>query len=429
MNPKLPLARRKIGIATRPYSFLCLAFLFTFLVGCAAPDVMPTATPTKTPLGAQAQAITTLVEEAAQPEATQPEATQTATVADTPVQSTVAATPVPPTATATVVVSATNTPSPPAVQPANAAPFTGIAVSDPAILNRQPIMVCVNNDTRGRAQHHGLSQADVVYEYLMDGYVTTRLTALYHSRDAEHIGPVRSARFPNVWMSEQYSGLLACSGGSDAIRYILRNEVTFHYLDGDLDDPNSNVYFFNMVDPTTGRLNYRTRLRTSTAGVRQWALQKGHLQSWNRPGFTYSQAQPSRENVPSAQINITYPGGNGVRWVYDANSGGYLRYQGGEQQIDLANGQPIVAQNVIVMTTLHEITDVIEDANGTKGVDVKLYGQNDVLVFRDGQAYGGFWQADETAPPRWNGFDGSPIPLKPGQSWVQAIRDGSEISY
>jgi len=131
----------------------------------------------------------------------------------------------------------------------------------------------------------------------------------------------------------------------------------------------------------------------------------------------------------SDEINITYPGGNSVRWVYSASDGGYLRYQGGKQQSDLANGEPIVAQNVIVMTTLHEITDVIEDSMGTKGVDVKLYGINDVLIFRDGQVYAGTWQADAATPPRWNGFDGSPIPLKPGQSWVQAIRESGEVSY
>ena len=167
----------------------------------------------------------------------------------------------------------------------------------------------------------------------------------------------------------------------------------------------------------------------STAGVRKWAENKGYLSAWNRAGFTYSQERPNRPSVASEQINITYPGGNSVRWVYSASSGGYLRYQGGVQQVDLANGKPVVAQNVIVMTTLHEVTDISEDSLGTKGIDVKLYGINDVLVFRDGQVYAGTWQADATTPPRWTGFDGTPISLKPGQSWVQAIRDSSEISY
>lgn len=438
MKQQSDLARPKNNAIC--FGVILLALLV--LVGCGAAPIEATPTPTKTPSGGQTVAdVATSAESSS---------TDVAAVASTPTAAVVnsqaaesqptenqppTSTPAEPTPTATtvsVVVAATSTPvSLPTLvpRPENVAPYTGLAVSDPAALTRQPIMICINNDTKGRSEHRGLAQADLVYEYLMDGYVTTRLTALYHSREADHIGPVRSARFPNVWMGEMYGGLLACSGGSDAIRYILRNEVSFYYLDGDLDDANSNVYFFNMQDGTTGKFDYRTRLRTSTAGVRKWAANKGYLSSWNRPGFTYSQERPNRASVPSEQINITYPGGNSVRWVYSASSGGYQRYQGGVQQIDLATGQPIIAQNVIVMTTLHEITDVIEDSLGTKGIDVKLYGINEVLVFRDGQVYAGTWQADATTPPRWTGFDGSPIPLKPGQSWVQAIRDSSEISY
>jgi len=432
--------------------FKVVSFYFTLLilfivVGCAPASEIATPTPTKTPLGGETANVATentpiattvststgivtgenvagesITGESIPNEATVVEATSTP-FAPAGTNTTVSVQVVPPTSTAV------------AIQPAlieravNAAPYTGLTVSDPAALTRQPIMICVNNDTKGRSQHHGLSQADVIYEYLMDGYVTTRLTAIYHSREADHIGPVRSARFPNVWMGEMYGGLLACSGGSDAIRYLLAYEVSFYYLDGDLDDSGSNVYFFNVRDTATGDFDYRTRLRTSTAGVRKWAENKGYLQAWNRAGFVYSNERPNHPGELSEQLNITYPGGNSVRWVYSASKGGYLRYQGGEQQIDLANGQPIVAQNVIVMTTLHEVTDVVEDSLGTKGIDVKLYGINDVLIFRDGQVYGGTWQADATTPPRWIGFDGTPIPLKPGQSWVQAIRNSGEISY
>lgn len=445
MNQQPDLARHKNCVI---YIFAALLTLLT-LIGCGPTELPATPTPTKTPQVQAAEAAIAPTEmtlaDADAADGT-PNATVADTVADTAaatedntpservVESTQTATPAPTaTTSAKIVIPPTSTaitikPTP-ISPPENAAPYTGLAVADKAILTRQPIMFCINNDSRGRSQHHGLTQADLVYEYLMDGYVTTRLTALYHSRDADHIGPVRSARFPNVWMGEMYGGLLACSGGSDAIRYILRNEVSFFYLDGDLDDPNSNVYFFNVRDETTGKFDYRTRLRASTDGIRRWADQKGYTSTWDRPGFTYSQERPDRPSVLSDEINIKYPGGNSVRWVYRASDGGYIRYQGGTQQFDLENGEPIVAQNVIVMTTLHEVTDVIEDSIGTKGIDVKLYGINDVLIFRDGQVYAGTWQADATAPPRWNGFDGLPIPLKPGQSWVQAIRDGGAVSY
>ena len=78
--------------------------------------------------------------------------------------------------------------------PGNIAPFTGLAVDDPDRLHRRPIFVCVNNDPVGRSAHWGLSQADLIYEYIVDGYTMTRLTAIYQSQEAGRIGPVRSAR-------------------------------------------------------------------------------------------------------------------------------------------------------------------------------------------------------------------------------------------
>ncbi len=50
----------------------------------------------------------------------------------------------------------------------------------------------------------GLSQADVVYEYLMEGYGITRFSAIYYGQPSSQIGPVRSARLINYYMGALY---------------------------------------------------------------------------------------------------------------------------------------------------------------------------------------------------------------------------------
>jgi hypothetical protein len=312
------------------------------------------------------------------------------------------------------------TPTPP---PGNLAPYTGLPVDDMARLQKRPLLICVNNDPVGRSAHYGLSQADVVYEYIVDGFTITRLTALYQSRDVERIGPVRSARMPNIWMTYMYDGALACSGGSDEIRYLLKNEVGFPYLDADIDDPSNNVYFFSIGS------DYRTRMQISTDGVRRWLQAVGAEKQWQRPGFAFSPDPPASASGDATSISITYPGGNSVEWQYDPAQGGYLRYQAGQQQFDLGTGQPIIAQNVIVHTARHELTDMVEDSLGTKGVNVELYGFGDFRVFRDGKIYEGTWRADPENPPRWFGPGEAIIPLKPGQSWIQVIQQLPDVSY
>jgi hypothetical protein len=228
---------------------------------------------------------------------------------------------------------------------------------------------------------------------------------------------------PNIWMTYMYDGALACSGGSDEIRYMLKNEVGFPYLDADIDDPSNNVYFFSIGS------DYRTRMQVSTDGVRRWLAATNHEKDWQRPGFEFSPDPPPNAAGQATAIQIQYPGGNGVEWRYDAGLGGYIRFQAGQQQVDLGTGQPIVAQNVVVLTARHELTNMIEDSLGTKGVNIELYGFGDFRLFRDGQVYEGTWRADPENPPRWLGPGEVIVKMKPGQSWVQVVQQLTDFSY
>ncbi len=364
--------------------------LSVLLAGCGA-AAEPTPTPTKTPL---------------------PPSTPTATPQPIPPTDT----PVPPTATPAA-------PAKPTPLPENIAPFTGLAVEDPKHLHEKPIFICVNNDPVGRSAHWGLSQADLVYEYIVDGFSITRITAMFQSQDAQRVGPVRSARMPNIWMTQMYDGVLACSGGSDEIRYLLKNEVGFPYLDADIDDPSNTVYYTSIGS------DYRTRLQASTDGVRRWLADQNKSTDWQRPGFEFSPQAPGGSAGKATVISIPYPGGNNLEWHYDANLGGYLRFQGGAQESDPSTGQPILAKNVIAIVAHHELTDMVEDSLGTKGVNIKLYDFGDLRVFRDGLVYEGTWRADDQHPPRWIGPGEVIIKLKPGQSWVQVVQKTEDIGY
>ncbi len=389
------------GAMVRPVLTRLLLFMIVLvaLTACGGPAAAPTATPTKTP------AVQAVVE---------------------PTATSIPPTPIPPEAvpTETTVAALVPTETPIALS-GNIAPYTGLPAEDVENLKRRPVFICVNNDDVGRSAHYGLGLADLVYEYIVDGFTVTRLTAMYQGNSSARVGPVRSARMPNVWMTYMYDGILACSGGSDEVRYLLKNEVGFPYLDADIDDLQQNGTYFSSIGS-----DYRTRMQTSTDGVRRWEDDRGLSKEWSRPGFQFSEQPPPNPMATATSINISYPGGNSVEWRYDPALGGYIRFQGGVQQVDPAlAGQPIVAKNVIVMAAAHELTNMVEDSLGTLGVDIDLYGFGDFRIFRDGQVYEGTWRADPESPPRWLGPGEVIIQLKPGQSWVQVVREISELTF
>ncbi len=118
--------------------------------------------------------------------------------------------------------------------PSGTNPLTGLGLPGERA-GQRPVIVCINNDYAARPQL-GTSQADVVYEYLMEGYGITRFSAIFYGSDTSQVGPVRSARLINYYMGGLYDAGLVCSGASDAVRYSLKHEAPFPYMDIDLQD-------------------------------------------------------------------------------------------------------------------------------------------------------------------------------------------------
>lgn len=299
-------------------------------------------------------------------------------------------------------------------------PFTGLGGGRSG---QRPLIVCVNNDYAARPQL-GLSQADLVYEYLMEGYGITRFSALFYGEESSQIGPVRSARLINYYMGALYDAGLACSGASDQVRYLLKHEAPFPYMDIDLDDPSNNRYSASIGS------DYRTRLRTSTGGLRRWLADWGVEKAPNLRGFTFGGAPGG--GVPANSITIPYPAGTGsqVEYRYDGGNGRYLRFMGGGPHTDGNTGTQVAVENVIVQVVPHEATNIVEDSLGSTSIRLNLFGSGQVIVLRDGLAYVGSWRSDNRGDlPRFFDQNGAEVALKPGKSWISIVPSTYTISY
>ncbi len=288
---------------------------------------------------------------------------------------------------------------------------------------QRPLIVCINNDYAARPQL-GLSQADVMYEYLMEGYGITRFSAIFYGQPSNQIGPVRSARLINYYMGALYDAGLACSGASDPVRYALKHQAPFPYMDIDLDDGSNTRYSVSIGT------DYRTRLRTGTDKLRQWLADWGVDKPAAIRGFTFG-ATPAG-GAPAASIAIPYPRATGsqVAYRYDAGSGRYLRSLGGGAHVDGNSGAQLALDNVIVQFVPHQATDIVEDSLGSTSIRLDLFGSGRAIVFRDGLAFEGTWRSDSRGDtPHFFAAGGAEIPLKPGQSWISVVPADYAVTY
>jgi hypothetical protein len=287
-----------------------------------------------------------------------------------------------------------------------------LPVDDLAKLERRPLAVKVSNSPQTRPQS-GLAQADMVFEHLAEGGIT-RFTALYLCQDAEQIGSMRSARFIDLELPVMYKAILAFSGVSPGLVPKFKESG---FRDRQLSpDP-------LWGEPGTYRVEiegraYEHTLFTDTGLLWLIATERGLNQRQDLSGMAFSEEPPTGgEEASTAHIPYLI---SPVRYEYDASREGWLRWIADQPHTEASTGIQHAPANVVIVGAHHVETEIVEDSLGSRSIQIQLWGDGPALVLRQGRAYETRWIRSEPEDMlHLSHHDGSPFPLKPGQTWVQ----------
>ncbi len=299
-------------------------------------------------------------------------------------------------------------------RPPDVNPLTGLKMDDPATLERRPLMVRIGNDPTARPQV-ALNEADIIYEEITEWWIT-RFTAIFLSNTPEMVAPVRSARLINLQLTPQYRGALINSGGSDEVRWLLSQ--------GDL--VNMDEYF--VPKPYFYRENegWQTRLAIDTTAARDYLVEEELESNINLRGFHFSEvpdlsAVPPEAVTDAWQVSVPYPRRTTeTTWKFDPESGRYLRFIDGEPFTD-SNNEQVSTSNVIIYFAEHQETDIVEDSKGATSIRIIVNGQGKAWIARDGKVAKGNWESDGKDTPLFTFDNDQPMPLKPGNTWVEIV--------
>ncbi|MYD93664.1 MAG: DUF3048 domain-containing protein, partial [Chloroflexi bacterium] len=122
----------------------------------------------------------------------------------------------------------TPTPTPAPIR----SPLTGLEI-DPNARAQRVVAVKIDNAIGARPQS-GLSTAGVVYEHVTEGSVT-RYTAFFLDSDLDRVGPIRSSRFVDRNLVQQFDALFAHVGASPPVMQDLRSSPVGDRGEGFLD--------------------------------------------------------------------------------------------------------------------------------------------------------------------------------------------------
>ena len=321
--------------------------------------------------------------------------------------------------TPTATPEPTGTPEPTA-NPANINPLTGLAVEDVSRLERRPVAIKISNSPAIVRPQAGLSHADVVFEHEAEVRLT-RFTAIFYGEDAEKVGSVRSVRLIDLEIPAMFRAFFAFSGASPGIvQRIKESDFADRVLSP---DPNWTTEGFKRI-PQAGRA-YEYTLFTDTYTLWKIAEEKGWNSRQDLRCWTFA-ADPPDGGQPATRLTLVYhPQYISTGYTYDAEVGGYRRSILGEPHTEELTGEQLVADNVVVLYANHLPTDIVEDITGSQplySIEIQLWGDGPMQLFRDGRMYEGRWVRPHREDlVRFVDGAGRPIPLKPGHTWIQLV--------
>lgn len=314
--------------------------------------------------------------------------------------------------TATTV--ATTTTAPPVVAPLTGLPFAG----DPATLGRPALIVKIDNADNGSntaRPQAGLNQADVVIEELVEGGVS-RFAAVFHSADADPVGPIRSGRLTDLeYVSLFGQPLFGWSGGNDEVNALLGGSPRIHDVG------------FNVASGAYYRAGGRTaphNLMSSTAALYQAGAGFGVAPTGLLP-FSAAAALTAPNWRPATGVDIAFASSvasSPSSFDWDP-SRGFARTQEGTPHVDEAGVQVVVSTVVVLFV---EYTFGGSDSSGTPVPQGNLVGSGAGVVLAGGMAADVTWShPEESAPMGFTLADGSPLSVPPGRSWWSLPPPGS----
>lgn len=309
-------------------------------------------------------------------------------------------------------------------------PLTGLAVSDPTLLQRRPLAIKIGNSPDYVRPQSGLSLADVAFEYYIE-WGDTRFIAIFYSNNVERVGPVRSGRYFDEHIARMYHSFLMFKGADPReLSYLKATDLDPYlvsvgigecppYFIGPYKRDSYNNIFFNMLkwDACINKKGLDNSPQTLSGGF-------------------FSEDVPHSE-LTATKIYSYYSAYSYNYWAYDSNSKNYVRYQEAKDHAvgndsayapltDDFTGFPITAENVVVIFVPYIFANTYNSHDEVYNVDLIDYGN--AIVFRDGIAIPAYWiRAEEDQPLLLTTLTGEPIFLRPGQTFYQIM--GTTSTY
>lgn len=290
------------------------------------------------------------------------------------------------------------------VREGSPSPLSGIYAPE-ELVSQRVVAVMFDNHPSARWQA-GLKDAEIVYEFPVEAPYT-RYLGLYLINSPESLGPIRSSRPYFVTKAYEFDAIYVRVGGSEQAKFDIKT-LGIADIDG-LTSP-STVFWRNSSKKAPNNLY------SSMKVIRETQVSRGYKLTGKYEGFKFYDEDTKIEGYEAKSILINYMRNNTTKYIYNEETGHYLREKDGKEHIDESDNSPISAKNIIIQ----EAKVKVIDSEGRLSIDIEGEGTGKYITNGVGVDIKWVKESRKAATKYYDG-KGQEIVLNPGQTWIQIV--------
>ena len=298
------------------------------------------------------------------------------------------------------------------------------------VASLRPLAVMVPND-KGALPHYNLSNADILYECLVEGEITRLMAVFGDWTKLERVGNIRSCRDYFVYWAFEWDALYVHAGGPFYIDEVIGRKDTQNlnaltapsgvfYRTTDRSAP-QNLYLDGAdIYSEANRLGYPLEVRSEKIDSTP------HFQFASKTAPNTLEQYSDAKAAKKIDLANAYP--TTKTWFeYNESDGLYYRFQktSNGAHTDAATGQQLAFKKVLVQFTYHEV----RDAKGYLAFQC-IDSTRDGWYFTNGKAIHVNWKkTSDYGTTRYYDDNGNEIQLNTGKTMVCIVEDGDTFSF
>jgi len=297
-------------------------------------------------------------------------------------------------------------------------PLTGLPL-DEARTRDRPLAVSLSNVPEALPMN-GVSEADIIYEVLVEGGLTRMLALFQDTMYVPKIGSIRSARHYTADIAHSYNAIFVTAGGSPQAYREVRAEGVTH-LD-EVGGTRREIFQRDRNRVPGRRFESLHSVVITGDRVRRWFPQYDfelqHDRNYELGLVFVEDGTPERGSIAN-DVVVNFSSGKSTTFKYSSSENAYhMRQFNNTEFVDANNNKKPAFTNILILHT--RVTGIANDGSGRRNVETVGEGEG---YFVNGGRYIeiDWFREDKEAPFVYTLKNGSILELGAGKTYICII--------